>query len=194
MTIEEGNWKSIAREFAYGKTSGKYSEVKHQIGVLVEFVEGPSAGSMLTWYGYFNTDDNFDRTCEALETMGWDGKDLNALTGLGTKEFYAVVAYEQDLQGEMRPRIKWINSTAGGVALSNRLDAGEQASFASQMRGRLAARAQRMGGGAPAPAPAQQQRPTAAPSRGPTPGAGRAAPPKQATRVTEVPLDDDIPF
>lgn len=188
--IEEGNWKALAREFAYGKTSGKYSEVKYQIGVLVELLEGPNAGSMLTWYGYFNSDDNFDRTCEALETMGWDGKDLNVLTGLGTKEFFAVIAHEQDLNGEMRPRIKWINDTAGGVALSNRLDAGEQASFASQMRGSLAARRQRQGGGTVA-----QQRPTGQ-DRAPTPGAGKkASAPKQAQqRVTDVPLDDDIPF
>ena len=190
--IEEGNWKALAREFAYGKTSGKYSEVKHQIGVLIELVEGPNAGSFATWYGYFNTDDNFDRTCEALETMGWDGKDLNALAGLGTQEFFAVIAHEE-FNGEMHARVKWINSTGGGVALSNRLDAGEQATFAAQMRGKLLARSHRQGGGAPAAAPAQQ-RPTA-PARGPTPGAGRASTPKQAQqRVTDVPLDDDIPF
>ena len=91
---------------------------------------------------------------------------------------FAVVAHEPDLNGEIRARVQWINGE-GGVAMSNRMDEGEAAAFAAEMRGRLLARKQR-GGRAPARVPSvRAERPTAA--------AG------QAEHV--LPVDDsDIPF
>jgi len=166
--VPEGSWKARGGSYAIGtaKTGTR------QIGVEIILLEGPATGRRLTWYGYFGpSDEAFERCCESLELLGWKGEDLNDFEGLGTTEVYAVIGHEPDQQGVIRSRVQWINEL-GGVAMADRMDAGQQAAFAAEMRGRLLAR--KRDGGARGK---RAERPTAA-----------------ASGVAGQPVDDDISF
>lgn len=162
--IEPGAWKARAGEAALGYTS----KGNDQLAVDMVITEGPSAGSHITWYGYF-TDETFDRTVESLRHMGWTGSDLSDLRGLDTNEVRVVIEHEPDLQGEIRARVKWVNSL-GGVALKERMDVGAAKAFAQKFKGKVLAlqaaggspRKPANNGSQPRPAPAGggEQRPT----------------------------------
>jgi hypothetical protein len=160
MTIEDGAWKARAREAALA-TAGTGTP---QLGIDFEILEGPSQGQHITAYLYFG-EGSFDRTIESIRLCGWKGTNLADLTGITDNEVRIVVEQEE-YNGKLYQKVKWINAL-GGVAVQNRMNAGEAADFAARMRGRIAAMA-------------QGQRPTAPPSR--------------AAQTTIPQSDDDIPF
>lgn len=174
--IEQQTVKARAVEGALGTTNTG----KEQVGVSFELLEGPNQGQRITWYGYF-TEKTTERTLEALEHCGWQGDDLSDLTGIDANEVYLVIEHEQDDQGEVRARVRWVNSS-GGVAMQNRMDPGDAASFAQRMRGEVLARRQAKGQGKGAPAQQRSQ---------PRPAQQRRQPPMQSPPP---PTDDDIPF
>lgn len=174
--IPEGSWKARggASDLGTAKTGTR------QVAVEIVLLEGPAAGQRLTWYGYFGpSDEAFERTIESLELLGWKGDDLSDLSGIGDTEVYAVITHEPDLEGEIKARVAWINEV-GGVAMSNRMDAGEKAAFAAEMKGRLLARRQRGGGNV-----SSRSVPSARTTTSGKPG---------ATHVMPDQSDDEIPF
>jgi hypothetical protein len=167
--IPEGNYRARAVEGALGYTS----KGKEQVAIRFTILEGDQAGQYLTWYGYFS-EKTVERTFESLEFCGWDGDDLADLSGIDKNEVSIKVEHEQDEQGEVRARIRWINS-GGGLAMKERMDEGQAKAFAARMRGELVARKQRKGAAAQAARPPAQRR----------------QPPLQAPPAD---ASDDIPF
>jgi hypothetical protein len=169
--IPEGTYRARAVEGALGRTSKGTEQVALQFTV----VDGEQKGHSITWYGYFS-EKTLERTLESLEYCGWEGDDLSDLTGIDRNEVSIVVEHEQDEQGQVRARIRWINS-GGGIAMKERMDEGDAKAFAQRMRGavlgRRAGKPTHAAGGA-------QQRQTRQSQQRP-----QQAPP---------PTDDDIPF
>jgi hypothetical protein len=167
--IAEQTVKARPVEAALGRTN-KGGE---QVAIAFQLLEGPDEGKHVTWYGYF-TEKTLDRTLESLEYCGWAGDDLSNLANLD-REVYLVIEHEQDQEGQLRARVRWINAS-GGVALANRLNETEAAAFGQRMRGAVLARRQAKG---------QPSTP-----RTNTQSARREPPLKAEQR----PAEDDIPF
>lgn len=166
-----GTWKAKGVEAALGDASSSGNET---IAIGFVALEGEPKGRQITWYGYF-TEKTFDRTIESMRYCGWEGNDLSRLESCTRNEVYIVVEHEEDQEGEMRARVRWVNS-GGGVALKNRMDVGSAKAFAERMKGRVLALSQNQ----------QSQTPQ-------SPNAGRR-PQQQASHVVTNQPDDDIPF
>jgi hypothetical protein len=179
----EGRYKGKAIDWAFGRTGTGLE----QIAVVYELTEGEFSGKQYTWYGFFNSPENFERTAQSLMFSGWDGQDFRALTGMGSKipsltiesEFYA----PPGKPGAWRFKIQWVNDPdSDGIAMKDRYSPNEVADFASRMNGQLAelrAKLAAKGAGKPMPTPS-------------TGGGGQQQPPAQQP---EDPMgDDSIPF
>src|SRR3954466_6748613 len=114
--IPAGTYRARAVEGALGFTS-KGTE---QIAVQFTVVEGEQKGHYITWYGYFS-EKTLERTLESLEYCGWEGDDVSDLIGLDKNEVTIVVEHEQDEEGQVRARVRWINS-GGGIAMKERMN------------------------------------------------------------------------
>jgi hypothetical protein len=134
--LPKGTYAARATEAGLGKTS-KGSE---QVAVQFEIVDGEYAGRRLTWYGYF-TDKTVDRTLESLEHCGWDGKSIQDLAGITRNEVAIVVDHEPDDKGNIRARIRCVNSQ-GGLAMKERLDLGAMVALEQRLKGKILAREQ----------------------------------------------------
>jgi hypothetical protein len=179
--IAEGTYKARAIEGALGWTSG--DPPKEQVAVEIVLLEGDeySEGQHLTWYGFF-TEKTTETTLKSLRAMGWAGDDLSDLTGIDANEFYAVLVHEEDQQGNLRARVRWINSTPGGLALKEKMDEGSARAFAERMKGHVLAQKQRELG---TPAPTAK---SAAANGGGTGGSRKPAPAtKSASAAGEKP-------
>jgi len=139
--IAEGRHAAICRSIQFGWTSTG----KEQIAVEFE-IQGPDdedAGRSITWFAFF-TDKTFEKTVEALRTLGWTGSDVAELPGLADVGAVAqvveiVVAHEQ-YQGDVNAKVKWVNKPGGSrVKLEKPMAADEMRLFAARMRARLAA-------------------------------------------------------
>lgn len=92
------------------------------------------------WYGYFTEKgtNGIRKTVTALGTR-WNEEDdatvdIAALqTFLVGREAVLVVEMDDDLDGNPRPRIRWVNAPGGG-ALANPMDDAELANFAAQFK------------------------------------------------------------
>ena len=171
--IAKGTYRARALDAALGITSTG----KEQIGILFELAD--ESAQRIMWFGYF-TEQTLDRTVESLRHLGWQGDNLaDFSTGLPadcTHEVEIVIDHEADQTGELRARVRWINS-GRGVAVKERLDDQAARSFGARMRARVAA----IGTGRPretsrpapprpaSPAPGGESRGTAAPPYGDVP-------------------------
>jgi len=169
--IPEGTFKARAVEAVLGTTS-KGGE---QVAVQFQILEGEAQGQYITWWGFF-TEKTTERTLESLEHCGWTGDDLSNLEGIDRHEVYLVIEHEMDQQGELRARVRWVNSS-GGIAMQNRMAPADAASFAQRMRGTVLAR--RQAKGQPTPQPRTNAQPP------------RRQPPLKAEPP---PGEDDIPY
>lgn len=116
---------------------GLSSTGKEQVGVKFNILTEGASHAELTWYGYF-TDAAFDKTLDALRTMGWSGDDLSDLTGLDTNEVSLVVA-DEVYDGKTSARILWVNKLSSGPAVRSVLEGGAAKSFAAAMKDRVRA-------------------------------------------------------
>lgn len=151
-----------------------------QIGVLVQIIEGPHAGEVCTWYGFF-TDAAFERTIESLRHLGWQGDDLTKLETIGSQTASAVFEVEEDRDGTQRTRVAFINA-ALDVAMRQRMEPEAAARFAAAIARKLSSKAPASGKTPAGKAPA----PGKAPASGKAAGSGKPA--------GSVDKDDDIPF
>lgn len=193
-------YRAKAHSWVFGKTSAGKPQVAVSFDVLVEV---PENEKRLTWYGHF-TDLTFNRTIEALQHMGWvanpeagvTGEDLRELDegGPGRLDVNEVdlVVEDEEYQGNWSVKVQFVNRAGSGAAVKDRMEPGEVASFAQQVRRKI--RAMKAGSGQPVAAPQRQAAPAraAAPARSSTPRPSPAMPPAQPEPP---PLqDDDIPF
>jgi hypothetical protein len=169
MELPNGRYRARAVQGVLGRTS-KGTE---QVAVEFQLYDAEGVpGASITWFGYFS-DATFERTIESLRHCGWVGDDLSDLTGIDSNEVSLVIENEE-YQGKLYPKVRWVNAPGGGVALREQLSATEAKSFAQRMRSRILAMSQGKA------------------LKGPTSGARRApagAPPEPPPHT-----DDDMPF
>jgi len=185
--VPEGTWRCKGVTGALGYTSQDGEQVGIDIMLMPDQHEDVD-GRHLTWYGQFS-EKAAQFTIKTLRTLGWVGDDLSDLTGIDTNECDAVIAHEQDLQGEWRARIRFINPLgSGGVAMKSKMSSEQAKAFAERMRGQVLAL------GKAAPPAATPKQPAA-----PTGTTKAAAPNKRPTKAQQAaavqpPDDDNIPF
>ena len=110
-----------------------------QVAIEYEFTDGPNKGRRISHYAYF-TDKAMERSVETLRISGFRGNeltDLSSLSGPDTPVVQLVIEME-DYQGELQPRVKWVNRL-GGPAVKQVMDENQARDFANRMRGHLAA-------------------------------------------------------
>jgi hypothetical protein len=189
--IPEGTWKCRGVSYALGYTSQDGEQVGVEIMLLPDQHEDVD-GRHLTWYGQFSEKAE-PFTLKALRTLGWQGDDIADLSGvIDGPECEAVIGHEQDLQGEWRHRVRFIQAVgAGGVAMKSKMTEDQARAFAERMRGRVLAANRK----APAAPPAASNA-APKPSSAPKPAAASKPPAKQrkAAAAEQPPESDDIPF
>ena len=139
--IPEGTWRGRGVEAELGYTTKDSTE---QVGVAVVFSPDQDQdvdGRSLTWYGQFS-EKTEPFTLKTLRVFGWNTNDLADLSGIDTNEVDVVVVHEEDLEGQTRARIRFINPLgSGGVAMKSKMTDDQKAAFAARMRGRVLASA-----------------------------------------------------
>lgn len=162
--INPGRYRGTVTGSALGTTSTGNPQIAIGFDVHLRDEDGRTLSLPMTWYGFF-TDKTYEQTDKALQALGFDvaTQDLETLnpdepsdTPICGAE--ASLVLEHDDQG--RILIRWVNKPGGGLALRDRMDRGQAASLAKQMRAKMLAA--RGPGRASAPAPRQTRRPETA--------------------------------
>lgn len=177
---------------------GQASTGTDQIAVLFEYVENGET-KRINWYGYFS-DKAVEYANEALEAMGWNpaehswdyfllnekDPEKNPLVG---KRAQLVLDDEEDLNtGEMRKKVKFVNSLGGGLGLKERMDENSARAFSARMRAKMT-------GAAPAaPRPKPAARPADRPAATPTQQFSEADVARAKAAGVGGPDDSDVPF
>lgn len=108
--------------------------------VTFRLLDGDSEGRTITWWGYFTTEKNSERTLESLRYCGCkfgpSGDDITDLTGFDGQDVSLDIGHEE-YEGNLKARVKWVNRDGGMAATP--LDAAKKASFKDRMRARLLA-------------------------------------------------------
>ena len=186
--IPEGTWRARGVTAELGYTS----QDNEQIGVELEFMPDQHDdvdGRRTTWYASFSEKAEA-HTLKALRVLGWSGDDLSDLTGIDANEVDAVVIHEEDLEGAIRSRVRFINPLgSGGVAMKVKMSEDQARAFAERMKGRVLAMAKA------APPTAAGAKPAAKPAAGAKPAAKLAPKPaSKNAKAVQPPEGDDVPF
>lgn len=152
--IQTGTFR--VRGVAGSATFGTASTGTEQVGVGIEFLDGPNMGRRLVWFGSF-TENTEDRTLESLRYLGWDSDDISDMKGIGSIEAEAVIEEEDGQDGKTRIRVKWINRPRG-PAFKKPMNEGELRSFSARMKGKAIASRQKFDPKTVAPASSNGQR------------------------------------
>lgn len=133
--IEAGTYKAVCDAADLGYTNDN----KPQVALSMRITEGENQGARLVWYGYF-TEKTLKSTIRALRACGWIGTDISDIRSCiidnGGKQVTIVVEHEEDLDGRVRARVRWINEE-GGPALKRPMTAEERVRFAAQLEATL---------------------------------------------------------
>ncbi len=134
--MEAGEFSAKAVQWDFG-----VGEKNDYIAVECEFLDGPNKGQSSSWYGNFNDETSGEPpktrsewTKLDLQKMGWDGKDILKLDGMGSRQFR--VRVEPDNRGQMRIRRIF---AAGGLAIKNRMTEAQKQALAKRISGGVAA-------------------------------------------------------
>jgi hypothetical protein len=153
-----------------------------QIAITYQLFDGDDVIGEAPYYGFL-TDAAMEYAIKTCRTSGWEGNDISELDDCNCAEKLPnriqVVLEENEWEGEVSVRVKWVNA-GGGVRLKKRLDPAGKARLADRIKARIMLM-EKQGG---------------------KPAASRQAPPKrlQATGTDDLPPeavgpdDDDIPF
>lgn len=153
-------------EFGISESSGN-----EQVGLAFRITQGDHIGRVLSWYGFFNSEDNAKRTIKSLRACGWKGENLSDLSGITEQDVNIVVEIDDYDPENPRNKIAWVNGS--GVAMKHVMNEQQKKALSARMRGLIVA-----SGGT---------RQASAASR-PPPQVQRTAPPRDAQ------YEDDIPF
>lgn len=136
-TIEAGTWTCRAVRGYLGEES---KQGNAPVVIDLELLDPPVQGLHITAFLYF-TDKRgtqpgaksvAERSVEAMRALGFEGDDLNFITFRPDAVALAVCEPEQDLEGVMRMRVKWINRLGSNIP---KLDPAKAVGFAQSMRG-----------------------------------------------------------
>lgn len=182
MELPNGTYRARATQGVLGESKSG----KEQVVVQFELLEPDYANQTISWYGFF-TDATCERTFESLRIMGWQGTNLDDLTGVDANEVSLVIENEE-WEGKTRAKVRWVNAV-GGMGLLAPLAPDKAKAFAARMRGRVLAfdQSQAMGGKKAAPA---QARPAARPNGTHRPSQGVLSPEPPPIAESE----SDLPF
>lgn len=127
----------IYRGRAVSAMLGETATGKEQVAIQFEFLE---MNEQLTYYGYF-TDAAREHAFKALRAAGWTGDDLSDLSGVGGPDApeVSLVVENEEYQGHVYPKIRWVNVPGGGPAVKNPLSADKAKAFAARMKGAVLA-------------------------------------------------------
>jgi hypothetical protein len=134
--LRPGTFAARGVSGALGFTEGG----KEQVAVQLEILSEEFLGETITYYGYF-TEKTQERTIESLRLLGWSSDDLFDLSGIGSTEVRVVIE-EEDYNGKLQLKVKWINGP-GGLALKAPMSDGEARAFSARMKGAVLASKQR---------------------------------------------------
>lgn len=188
---------------------GETAKGSAYVRVVLEITEGEYRGRKLTKDLYF-TDKTWERSIQALQTMGWKGEDISQVEGIDTGDVSITIeekvqterdgAIRTDAHGNAlyRNEIAWIN---GGV---RRMEAAKKLSFVEEMKAKVRQLANDNGAAAPG-APARAATPTVAEklkaqvaakqsAKKAVAPAPAAQPDEQGDAYEPPPSGDDIPF
>lgn len=176
MKIQEGNYRARPVFAQLGTSATGTEHVEIQFMVL----EDDGSPTRVERSGYFFlTDRTFQRTIETLRLCGWQGDDLSDLSSISeeTSPDVQIVFGEEEYEGKLRMKLKWVNPWRPPRASAPQADAKTRAEvLREKVRAADAALAARR----PAPKASMDRRE----QRGPVePRGGERHPP-----------DDDIPF
>lgn len=128
---QPGVYNMRATDAELGFTQGTDAEPpKPQVGVLLEFVDGPYKGTSLTWYGFF-TEKMRAGTIRALRSLGWQGDDLSELSSV-RGEAPCTIQTEPDLTGVVRARVRFVGG--GAIAMKTTMSDEQKKAFATSMK------------------------------------------------------------
>lgn len=127
--------KYVARAEQWGL--GETDTGKEQVAVGFQILTQDADIPYITWHGYF-TDKAADRTIESLRICGWEGDDLTNLQGLDKNEVELVIE-DEEYDGKVRPKVRWVNRVGGSLALKAPLSGDKLKAFAASMRGQIRA-------------------------------------------------------
>ena len=80
-----------------------------------------------------------DRTMESLRLCGWEGDDVRDLSGVNGTCEVDIVVEEEEYEGNMRCKVKWINAPGGGGVKVEAMPEKEAAAFAARMKAKAQA-------------------------------------------------------
>jgi hypothetical protein len=114
------------------------SNGNEQVAVECKLLDGPMSGQSLTWYGGLGDEIAGDKTRREwteidLKKMGWDGRDVVSMNGLGSKTFRVKVE-PNVYNGKTTMQIKRIFA-GGGLAVKNRLSDAEKERLRAKLSG-----------------------------------------------------------
>lgn len=151
LPVEKGYY--AARAAGTPITFGTSENGNTQIAVEFEIIlDEAYAGETITWVGHF-TDKTAERTVESLQIAGWQGDDLSELADVPASqvlqaEVSLTIEGEADLDGNMRPKVRWVNRPGGGkFKFKHELAGNDLKAFAAQMKATV--KSVRAAGGAP---------------------------------------------
>lgn len=177
--LPPGNYKARAVEAGLGYTNDGNPQVAVHFSIIDS--EGPYHGRDITWFGSFSKTRGqgkytpFERLIMTLRTCGWDGNDLDDLSGVDANEVNLKVEHDE-YKGEVRAKVAFVGKV-GGLALKTPMTPEQAKAFASKMRGEVIAASK--GSAAAAGNGGKKPHPNA-------PGASTGAPPRDES--------DEIPF
>ncbi len=118
---------------------GVSSNGNEQVVVNFEILDGEHAGETMAWFGSF-TDKTADKTLEGLRNCGWRGSDLATASTGPLEQEVSIVVQEEEYQGKVRSKIRWVNRPGGGGAfkLEKPMARNDMKMFSSKMKAKAA--------------------------------------------------------
>lgn len=108
------------------------------VGFVVLDADGNETGDTHAWYGYF-TEKTEARTIESLRILGWQGDDLSDLSTAIGGEAILVLEDEQDDEGNLYTKVRWINAIGSGALMKDPMSDSDAKAFAARMKARVRA-------------------------------------------------------
>lgn len=124
--IPEGKYKGQVEDWYFAKSSKGTPYIAVRFRLL-------NTGDFVWWYGYFSPA-TIERTVESLRYCGWTGCEIDRMAedGMGSKQPILVIEHEE-YEGQVRARVRWINS-GDPVVSAPRLKDDELRAFSRELR------------------------------------------------------------
>jgi hypothetical protein len=125
-----GTWTARA---VSAKADKKGANKTPCVTVALKITEGTFEGEKV-YSDLWLTEKPFDRSIESLRNLGWKGDDLRDLSTVNGE--CEVVLEEEEYNGKVQTKVKWINALGGGKP---KLEATELGTLADSLKSRIQA-------------------------------------------------------